>query len=49
MEQLRKKSSPLEQYTYLASIQDVSERLYYGMLVRHTAEIMPIVYTPTVG
>lgn len=49
MEQLRKKSSPIEKYIYLQSIQDVSERLYFGMLVKHTAEVMPIVYTPTVG
>jgi len=49
MEQLRSKTSPMEQYIYLATIQDVSERLYYAILVKHTAEIMPIVYTPTVG
>ena len=49
MEQLRSKSTPLEQYIYLANIQDVSERLYYAMLVKHTHELMPIVYTPTVG
>ena len=49
MTQLRNKSSPLEKYIYLASIQDVSERLYYAILVKYTAEVMPIVYTPTVG
>jgi malate dehydrogenase (oxaloacetate-decarboxylating)(NADP+) len=49
MEQLRSKATPLEQFTYLASIQDVSERLYFAMLVKHTDELMPIVYTPTVG
>ena len=47
MENLRSKTSPLEKYIYLATIQDVSERLYYAILVRHTAEVMPIVYTPT--
>ena len=49
MEQLRSKSTPLEQYIYLANIQDVSERLFFGILVKHTHEVMPIVYTPTVG
>ncbi|CAB9529474.1 NADP-dependent malic enzyme [Seminavis robusta] len=49
MEQLRSKATPLEKYIYLQSIQDVSERLYYAILVAHTAEVMPIVYTPTVG
>lgn len=49
MEQLRSKATPMEKYIYLATIQDVTERLYYAILVKHTAEVMPIVYTPTVG
>lgn len=49
LEQMRSKSNDLEKYIYLHSIMDVSERLYYAMLVSHTAEIMPLVYTPTVG
>jgi malate dehydrogenase (oxaloacetate-decarboxylating)(NADP+) len=49
LEQLRTKESNLEKYSYLANIQDVSERLYYAMLAAHTAETMPIVYTPVVG
>ena len=28
---------------------DVSEHLYYAILVKHIAEIMPIIYTPVVG
>ena len=43
MTQLRAKHSALEQYIYLQSIQDVSERLYFAMLVKYTAELMPIV------
>jgi malate dehydrogenase (oxaloacetate-decarboxylating)(NADP+) len=49
MQQLRSKLTNLGKYLYLASIQDVSERLYYAILVKHTAEVMPIVYTPIVG
>ena len=49
MENLRSKSSNLEKYLYLQSIQDVDERLYYAILMSHTTEVMPIVYTPTVG
>jgi malic enzyme len=29
--------------------QDGSEALYYAMLLAHTRECMPLVYTPTVG
>lgn len=47
--QLRKKASPIEKYVYLQSMQDTNEDVYYRLLVEHTAEFMPIVYTPTVG
>ena len=49
MEQLRLKERAIDKYVYIQSIQDVNERLYYAILVKHTAEVMPIVYTPTVG
>ncbi|CAM9620888.1 unnamed protein product [Chrysoparadoxa australica] len=49
MEQLRLKTSPLERYIFLQSMQDTNETLYYAMLVRHTYECLPLVYTPTVG
>jgi hypothetical protein len=50
MEQIaNKKKRPIDQYTYLQSIQDVSERLYFAILTKYTATVMPIVYTPVVG
>ncbi|KAL7523455.1 LOW QUALITY PROTEIN: hypothetical protein ACHAWF_000529, partial [Thalassiosira exigua] len=42
---LREKPDPLEQYIYLRNIQDVNENLFYALLIQHTAELMPIVYT----
>lgn len=49
MEQLALKVSPLEKYIFLHSIQDADETLYYAILTKHTAAVMPFVYTPTVG
>lgn len=49
LRQFRSKKTDLEKYLFLQGIQNIDERLYYSLLVRHTAETMPIVYTPTVG
>ncbi|HZH04384.1 MAG TPA: NAD-dependent malic enzyme, partial [Myxococcaceae bacterium] len=45
----QKTSSPLEKYQFLRQLQERSEVLFYALLTRHIAEMLPIVYTPTVG
>jgi len=49
LENLRRKAAPLEKYIDLANLHDRNEALFFRLLIDYPDEMMPIVYTPTVG
>ena len=49
MRNLRRFQDPLNQYMYMVDLLDRNEKLFYKLLSENIMELMPIVYTPTVG
>ena len=46
---MRAFNTDFERYAFLRDLQDTNETLFYAVLVRHFDELLPLVYTPTVG
>ena len=49
MEGLNRKAYDIERYILLSALQDRNEKLFYSLVIDHIEEIMPLIYTPTVG
>jgi malate dehydrogenase (oxaloacetate-decarboxylating)(NADP+) len=49
LEGIGRKTSDIERYILLSALQDRNEKLYYRIVSEYIEEIMPIIYTPTVG
>jgi malate dehydrogenase (oxaloacetate-decarboxylating) len=45
----QKQADDISKYQFLRAIQDRSAVLFYALLERHLEEMVPIVYTPTIG
>ncbi|MEM6819733.1 MAG: NAD-dependent malic enzyme [Pseudomonadota bacterium] len=46
---IRRKSSDIERYIALRALQSRSQQLFYRVVTENIEEIMPLIYTPTVG
>ena len=49
MESLRRMPRDLDRYMSLSSMQERNERLFYRVVLDHIEEVLPWIYTPTVG
>ncbi|AMT97163.1 MULTISPECIES: NAD-dependent malic enzyme [Psychrobacter] len=47
--QLRSFNNDMDKHIYLRNIQDTNETLFHHLVEQHIEEVMPLIYTPTVG
>ena len=49
LQSIRGAGTDLDRYIALTALQDRNEHLFYRTVMDHVAEMLPILYTPTVG
>ncbi|KAL5729029.1 malate dehydrogenase (oxaloacetate-decarboxylating) (NADP(+)) [Ranunculus cassubicifolius] len=49
MYNLRQYQVPLQKYMAMMDLQEMNEKLFFKLLINNVEELLPIVYTPTVG
>lgn len=49
LDNARRKTEALERYVFLAALQDRNETLFHRLVLENLEELLPVVYTPTVG
>jgi malate dehydrogenase (oxaloacetate-decarboxylating)(NADP+) len=49
LKNMRRKQDDIEKYVFLTALQARNEKLFYTLVINHIEEVMPLIYTPTVG
>ncbi len=49
LENFRRKSNDIEKYLFMIGLQDRNKTLFYRVAIDYIEEMMPVIYTPTVG
>ncbi|KAG7108996.1 NADP-dependent malic enzyme like protein [Verticillium longisporum] len=49
MKMINTRSTPIDKYMYLSTLKDQNMDLFYRVLIDNIRELMPLVYTPTIG
>jgi malate dehydrogenase (oxaloacetate-decarboxylating)(NADP+) len=49
MKMINSRTTGVDKYLYLSSIKEQNQDLFYRVLIDNVRELMPLVYTPTIG